>query len=347
MSIIRELHGRPVQEGETVGRIKRVNGNASIMVSHETRQANSPCRRLQLLEECNIVNISNQNIIFIKAVRDMLKRKLWFVLAVVFVLCAFMPATALAENNQSKFKAITMATAARYDTPLPTKGKKITQKKLTALLAKLPQKTPGKGDVLFRQSLQLTRNVASGEYTVVLKDSSWSKFNAKDEVVSAYSEMEHVKGWNADDDGATFCILTNTDKKYQYVYSWRKGILSGSINKTRKTKAIPAKMTKGKNLKLYPDQKVLGQKCLVNSFQVNGDTVYFYTSRKTGQAVKVVRANAEQVTTVIYFTRQNVSKPASFFKPPKKVSFNKKAAAPQQAQLLQEQFSLMKEALAM
>lgn len=256
-----------------------------------------------------------------------MKRKILVFLVCFFVIAAAMPASVFASTeNAKKLNQLKYSGVKAYDTALPTKGAKKTEKQINALIKKLPHKVSGKGDATYSHTLSFHKSTsaAKGNYDYVSKDKLWVKYDK----MTKFSFSYNVRQRFLSSSQATVYDLTIEDKNYNYYYSWVKGRKDGHLYKENKTKISGGSTSAGKksNYKLYSDAKVLGEKCLVYSYDYKFEdfkcTEYLFISRKTGDTLKSVYVSGDGIFTTITFDRRLVSKPASFYKPPKNVTFN-------------------------
>lgn len=252
-----------------------------------------------------------------------MKRKLVFILAFVLILATAMPATVLAASKGSTLDKLKLKDVKKYDTALPTKGVKKTQKQINALLNKISYKPGGKGDTTYWYDLTFYREKSAdvGSYSWADKSKTWYKYDSKKKLSYHYSEYTDLM-YPAN---GVQCYLYNEDSKYGYNYNWIKGQTEGAYSKEKRSSGSSGSTAKISNYKLYSDEKILGDKCLVYSYDVKGSdyksTNYSYISRKTGVELKYISVSSGGTYTCITFDSKKMSKAASFYKKPSKVKF--------------------------
>lgn len=256
-----------------------------------------------------------------------MKKKV-FAIAVMFVMLATMlPVTAMAASaNEKKLNKVTEETISTYDTALPTKGKKkSTKAKVNKLLSALPYKAKGSGTSWYTAQLNFTKENATGNYTYANKSKSYSLYKESAKTSYYYSENTPlIASYEGQNMKTQLSKSVSTSKKYTS-YDWEKGAKTGTkyVHKVTDGGSTGSKDTR-RNFYVYSNQKVLGETCMVYSYQYKGsnDTTYIWVSRKTGQTMKQVSVGEYSTRTYIYFERKRVSKPQSFYNAPKTVKFS-------------------------
>lgn len=281
-----------------------------------------------------------------------MKKKILTMAVALVMLATLLPVSALAASaNEKKLNKITAADIATYDTALPTGGKKKTKSQINKLLGKINYKAKGSGSSWYNASLSFYKNYGTdpetGEstetYTSASVDKGWSLYKESKDTSYYYRESKPlIASYEGQELKTRNYLSVSTSKKYT-TYNWNKGAKTGA--KTTGKYSSGGNTGSGKdtrrNFKLYKDEKVLGQKCLVYSYQYKGSdaTYYTYVSRKNGQTIKSVYAAEDYASTTIYFERKNVSKSESFYKAPKSVKFTTQkysAAQAAEAQIQEE-----------
>lgn len=264
-----------------------------------------------------------------------MKKKVLTMVVALAMLATMLPMTAMAAStNEKKLNKIKVSDIATYDTALPTNGKKKTLKQIDKLLGKLNYKPRGSGSTWYSARLYFYKsNYDESEgYTSASVDKGWSMYNESNQTSYYYSESKDLIARYGNEKLTTRRHLSKTtSKKYTY-FDWEKGAQKGTKT-TGKVKTGGGGSSKDtrRNFVLYKDEKVLGEKCMVYSYQYKGDsaTYYQYVSRKTGRTMKTVYASDYGKSTNIYFEGKNVNKATSFYKEPKSVTFvkNKQSSA--------------------
>jgi hypothetical protein len=245
-------------------------------------------------------------------------KKLIAVLACTIILATVIPLVASAASNAAKFDSLKLKDVKAYDTGLPKKGTKKTYNQIEALLMKIPYKPTGKGSTTYSAYLYFGGETSApkGNYDYVDKVKSWEKAIGKNKFISYYSEITSLM-----ESTGTSCYLYTEDSKYCYNYSWRKGSKEGSLYKYKKTSNSSSASAGTTIYQVYPDATFLGDKCFVHSWEYKeGKDTYskhYWTSRKIGVNMKVVRVENDFIATFVYFVVQNEEKKDSFFTPPK------------------------------
>lgn len=259
-----------------------------------------------------------------------MKSKVLAILSLALILAMVIPVAAFA-SNESTFNALTLSGVAKYDTKLPTGGTKKTAKQLRALLSKIKNKMPGKGTTMYACFLDFDRSASAGAgtYSSATKMAYWWKIQKKNAPFrSEYTNL-------MESPLRTRCQLLTQDSKYTYHYSWLKNEKTGDLYKSRKTSSGSSGSSgsgsgsgsgyKESNFRVYKDQKVLGEKCFVFSYNWKSKygmgTNYHWVSRKTRVEIKNVSVSSGQVRTQIAFVYKKMNKAANFYKPPTDVTF--------------------------
>ena len=258
------------------------------------------------------------------------KRRITCILACVLVIATVIPTMALAASNASILDNLKLSDVKKYDAVLPTKGVKKTEKQIDDLLNKIPNKPSGKGNTSYLYSLGFVRLASKkpGNYESATVEKQWFKEN--DKTISIYVENRDLMNLKA----GIHCEIQKMDTININIYYWVKGKKTGNhdvyenkiynyANNTGNSTNI--KTAEYLNYKLYPDATVLGEKCMVFSYEYKNlygtFTRYYFVSRKTGQYIKNIDAGSDSIYTWIAFERKLVNKADSFFDPPKDVKF--------------------------
>ncbi|NLW78454.1 MAG: hypothetical protein GXY32_03450 [Ruminococcaceae bacterium] len=285
-----------------------------------------------------------------------MKKKVLTIAVMLVMLATMLPVTAMAATaNEKKLNAITAENFATYDTGLPTKGKKkSTKAKVNALLGKLPYKPKGSGTSWYSAQLSFYRNNTpytdlngnSQLYSGVYVRKGWSLSKEGSTKSYYYSEstplLSSYEGQNMNTQRS---LYLTAGKKYTNYY-WEKGATTGTKQTGKSSGGSSGGKDKRKNFYTYADQTVLGQKCMVYSYQEDGMTFYLWVARKTGQTVKRVYVYADGYSTNIYFENKKVSKPASFYTAPKSVKFTTNSASAAEVAEATIQAEMFNEAIA-
>ena len=249
-------------------------------------------------------------------------------LSAVMLATVIFPVTTQAASYESKLNKLKVSNVKTYDVAVPKKGVKKTKKQINELLKKIKGKLPGKGNTVYTYTLSFSKEKKAKKdtYLYVYKTKSWSNYNAEKMTARRNEEVALVEHYPSENSGKAFVSLCILKKKKDYYYNWIMGTKTGdlTVEKPKETNETPAKK---KNYKLYKDQKVAGQTCMVYSYDIYLDdgkyTDYLYISRKTGVTVKSVFVGKTTLYTSITFVNQKMKKPASFYQPPKDVKFTK------------------------
>jgi hypothetical protein len=238
----------------------------------------------------------------------------------------------LAASNADTLDKLKLSGVKKYDVALPTKGTKKTEKQINALLKKIPYKPAGKGSTTYNYCLDFARlpDAKPGNYMSASTTKTWNKYYPKTKYTFSYSEMKNL----INPGEGILCILSKRDAKYYYSYDWIKNEKTGTLYKSKIptddvgpiTTYIPT------NYRLYPDETVLGEKCMVYSYDImytdQATTFYRYISRKTGVCVKLAYSEPYTLAVTLYFEYKLMDKADSFFNPPKDVKFKTFTGAP-------------------
>ena len=254
-----------------------------------------------------------------------MKKKISCILACILVIATIIPSMALAASNASILDNLKLSGVKTYDVALPTKGTKKTEKQINDLLKKIPYRPSGKGNTNYRYNLSFSRQVSKkpGNYTWVGVSKQWYKYIDKTKKSFFYYEGRDL----TDTKAGISCYIEKYDTKNGNSYSWVKGKKTGEYY-TWKIEPDNNNTLKPVNIKLYPDATVLGEKCMVYSYEFKDSdgatTTYYFISRKTGQCIKNIYVDEYGIYTSIDFEKKLVDKADSFFDPPKDVKFTTK-----------------------
>ena len=253
-----------------------------------------------------------------------MNRKFLAILALILTVTLALPMTVQAASNASKLNAITkLSQAAKYDAALPKKGaKKSTEKKVAALRKKIKYKVPGKGPTTYAYSLTFTKSDPKGKINSAEKTKEWYEYNSKNSTRKSYEES--IDLYDFANTPSTRCFIRKQDKKIYEYWSWTKGATNGYYSKNN-IGGGGSSSWKDSNYTVYPDAKVLGQKCFVYSYDSKSGstkyTYYNYVSRKTGGTIKRVSVSGNYIRTTITFDCK-LMKAVNFYTPPANVTFN-------------------------
>jgi len=251
-----------------------------------------------------------------------MKRKLIRILTCVLVIATIIPSIALAASNAALLDKLTLNGIKTYDVALPTKGTKKTEKQINDLLKKIPNKPSGKGNTRYSYSLYFNRlnSKKPGNYEYANVSKHWSKYIDKTKKYFSYFEERIL----TDTKTGIYCGIYKEDTKNGNSYSWFKGKKTGEHN-TWKIETNNNNTLKPLNFKLYPDATVLGEKCMVCSYEYKDSygmyTIYRFISKNTRQYIKYISVGPDYIYTSIDFEQKLVDKADSFFDPPKDVKF--------------------------
>ena len=257
-----------------------------------------------------------------------MKKRISILLTLALMISTMLPITTYAATNYAKtLDNMKAGDVQKYDKKLPTKGAKKTEKQIKNLLKKIKMKMPGKGNTSYSYTLTFSKN-SGGNLEYATKSKSWWQYNSKTKYSTSRYEIKYILFYGGELNNITTCGISTEDKKFNYSYSWDKGQKVGLKYKFPKvsSKTTTTKGPKPTNYRLYKDETVLGQKCMVYSYDLkwNGEksTYYYYISKKTGLEVKFISTNSLSTYTTIVFDIKNISKKVSFFAPPKNVKFS-------------------------
>lgn len=254
------------------------------------------------------------------------------ILLTLTLILAMIPATAFASaTDAATLNKLKLSDVKAYDKPLPTNGTKVSRKKMEELLFnEIRYNPPGKGTVEYNYSLEFWQapDAPKGEYFQVTKEKYWMENKSQYGVVPCFTETKYIKNdYNESLVNKTHCWLATPTKNYIRYYSWYKGEKTGTYRRDEnpnKSRLIYF-LGDAVNFKLYKDATILGQKCLVFSFESGKGkekvTFYQWISKKNRVAMKRISVDNYGTHTSIYFDTKMVNKPASFYEPPKDVKF--------------------------
>ena len=253
-----------------------------------------------------------------------MKRKITCILACILAIATVIPSMALAASNAAILDKLTLSGVKVYDVALPTKGTKKTEKQINDLLEKIPDKPSGKGNTSYLHELYFSRLNSSkpGDYKSAIVVKEWYKYIDKSKNSFTYTEERSLMDTKA----GISCSIDkyDTNTRNGSYYSWIKGKKTGSYN-AYGTFTFIMKLT---NYKLYPDATVLGEKCMVYSYEKKYSdgtyTYYRFVSRNTKQYLKYITVGPNSITTWIEFEYKFLDMADSFFDPPKDVKFTTK-----------------------
>ena len=298
---------------------------------------------------CALSEAKGMNIIMKKTIKAIA-----ILFTLVFVFATMIPITTHAKSkNAETLDKLTVEGIKKYDKPLPKNGKKVTRKQWEKERSKrVKDKLPGKGKAVYYYCLRFTKSKGAkkGQVNWAQKKKEYY-LNDDKNFNHHYIETKHMgteltQELESEMINKTECVLWTEDKKNHYDYRWVKGEKTGTLSKSKKAiskqssaiflyEDMNADVCLGainKNYKIYKDATVLGQKCMVYSYDYNAGkenggktTWYCYVSKQTGATVKQISVshNDGGSTTYIYFETKMINKKASFFKPPKSVTFEK------------------------
>ncbi|MCL2081643.1 MAG: hypothetical protein FWH04_00155 [Oscillospiraceae bacterium] len=283
-----------------------------------------------------------------------MKKKSFIVcLVAALMVFAMLPAQASAASKHEKaLNKLKFSGVSKYDTKLPSNGKKQSNKQFQKAYSKAIKNTKQskKGNTWYGTSLHFNKqkDAESGEWVIssASKSKYWSKIANGKDFHASRGESTQLKDWNGKLNQKPQLYISTEDKKYYHNYGWQKKSKKGSHTRSRKKKAASGDnnnagtgtgKTKRSNYIIYKDQKVLGQKCFVYSYvetytsksgnttNTTTNTHYIWQSRKTGSQIKSVDVNdnGNYTSTSISFTQKRVNKKASFYKVPKSVKFKR------------------------
>ena len=246
-----------------------------------------------------------------------MKRRITYILACVLIIATVIPSMALAASNATILDKLKLSDVKKYDVALPTKGTKKTEKQIDDLLKNIPNKPSGKGNTSYYYRLSFNRlsSKKPGNYESAYANKYWYKYIDKTKSSFSYYEDRSLMDTKA----GISCSLYKSDTKNLNTYIWIKGATIGLhyIYTINTTKYI--------NYKLYPDSTVLGEKCMVYSYEIKGSNVmttyYRFVSKNTGQDIKYINAGPNNILTLIIFEQKLIDKADSFFDLPKDVKF--------------------------
>ena len=246
-----------------------------------------------------------------------MKRKITCILACVLVIATVIPSMALAASNAAILDKLTLSDVITYDVALPTKGTSKTEKEINNLLKKIPNKPSGKGNTSYLHELNFTRLNSSkpGDYKSAIVVKEWYKYIDKSKNSFTYTEERSLMDTKA----GISCSIDkyDTNTRNGNIYSWIKGKKTGSTY----AYWAPIVTMKFGNYKLYPDATVLGEKCMVYSYNSIDTAIYHYVSRNSKQYIKSIYAGSNKISTWIAFEYKLIDKADSFFDPPKNIDF--------------------------
>jgi len=254
-----------------------------------------------------------------------MNRKITCILACVLVIVTVIPSMALAASNAAILDKLKLSDVKKYDVALPTKGINKTEKQINDLLKNIPNKPSGKGNTVYRYYLDLCRPCCwkPGSYEAAIVSKEWFKYVDKTKRSFLYQEHKDLQETEA----RITCYINQADTKNVKSYRWIKGEKTGShyIYKPDKD----SKTVKPTNYKLYPDVTLLGEKCMVYSYESKYSdwmiTHYRFVSRSTGQYIKYIDSeqgsDPEYIFILINFEYKLIDKADSFFNPPKNIEF--------------------------
>ena len=256
-----------------------------------------------------------------------MKKKITSILASILVIATVIPSMALAASNAAILDKLKLSDVKKYDVAFPTKGTKKTERQIIDLLNKIPYKPSGKGNTeyLYYLSFRRPNSKKPGNYESVSVNKQWVKDT--DKIFFVYVEHKDLMNLKA----GIHCEIQKIDAKNTNIYYWVKGKKTGNHdiyknkinnNENNNTNVKTADIS---NYKLYPDATVLGEKCMVYSYdeKVLDETVtfYHYISRTTRQNIKYTYAIFDGINTTINFELKLFDKSDSFFNPPKDIKF--------------------------
>jgi len=259
-----------------------------------------------------------------------MKRKITCILAYVMVIATVIPSITLAASNASILDNLTLSGVKTYDVALPTNGTKKTKKQIEDLLKRIPNKPSGKGNTVHKYYLEFRtpNSKKPGNYVSAYISKEWSKYIDKTKKSFFYNEYKDLIDTKA---GITCCI-EKADTKYIHSYYWINGEKTGE-HFVFNIDLDYNNYVNYFNYKLYPDATVLGEKCMVFSYDYHEyididetGTYYQFVSRKTGLYIKYIDVNEYDTYTLINFEQKQVDKTDSFFDPPKDVKFKTREA---------------------
>ena len=247
-------------------------------------------------------------------------KKALAILALTLALVIALPTVGFA-SNASTLSKLKRGGVKKYDATLPKNGASKSAKQLIASLNKLKFRPGGRGTTVYEYILDFTSNKSDerGTYACATKVKLWHKQECGTGRFWSYCEEVNmmVSGLG------TSCSIYNNDNKYSNYYWWTKGKKTGTKDK-RDRYSGPYNYRES-NYKVYPDAKVLGQKCFVYGYDWSdsegNSTEYCYVSRKNGVLLKRVSESSDSIRTALRFDCHLENKAASFFKPPAKVKF--------------------------
>jgi len=259
-----------------------------------------------------------------------MRRKITCILACVLIIATVVPSIALAASNAAILDKLTLSGVKVYDV-VPTKGTNKTKKQIDDLLKKIPNKPSGKGNTRYIYFLAFERQKSKkpGNYDLVNVNKYYYKYISKTKEFF-YSEDKDL----IDTKAGIRCYIYKKDTKNGSSYFWIKGKKTGEYYTWKIDNYDYNENLKPLNFMLYPDEIVLGEKCMVYSFEykfINDGmypyyfyTYYYFISRYTGQVIKEIFTSTESysiINTVITFEEKWIDKADSFFNPPKDVKF--------------------------
>ncbi len=260
-----------------------------------------------------------------------MRKRLALFLIAIFALTVLLPSAAFAATDYEKvLNGLKATDVTKYDKPLPTNGKKATQKAITAIINKIPYKLSGSGTTEYNYSLFFTSGSSMPEgatlpYDSISKNKNYFLYNTKTKLYKSrgIDKLIYTSYGNL----STLNSLFYDDKTYTYFYSWDEGASNGYYNKSKKTTSTGSGSTKWLNAKTYADQTINGQKCFVYSYAAKygsaTDTSYVFMSRKNGQIMKMINVGSEGYkSTTILFAYKKMSKASSFYTKPKGIVFS-------------------------
>ena len=251
-----------------------------------------------------------------------MKKRVTCILACVLVISTIIPLMALAASNAAILDKLKLSDVKKYDVALPTNGTKKTEKQIEDLIKKIPNKPSGKGNTNYWYSLSFNRlNLNKpGNYEWANVSKQWYKHTDKTKKSFSYTEIRRL----TDTKAGIYCYIDKYDTKNGNSYSWIKGQKTGD-HYTWKIETNNNNTLKPLNFKLYPDATVLGEKCMVCSYEYKDSygmyTIYRFISKNTRQYIKYISVGPDYIYTSIDFEQKLVDKADSFFDPPKDVKF--------------------------
>jgi len=271
-----------------------------------------------------------------------MRRKVSIITALALAFVTLFPVTAFAAGSDvaviasskgaATLSGLKLSDVKKYDKPLPTNGKKKTQRQIEKMLGGIPEKISGKGTTEYRYCLRFYRqnDAPRGEYSEVTKEKYWTSLVFQNGHQAEYYEMKCLKNdprstYNGVElkVNKTLCYLYVPCKKNGNRYTWIKGEKTGLLEKEKYLNQSLDWFgnVNAKKYKLYKDETVLGQKCMVFSFEVGSATYFQWISQKTQMLVKFVGTNKNSTWTGVYFDKKKVTKKKTFYKKPGDVKF--------------------------